>query len=229
MIDVYSLKPADNICDQVLREVIAIKDVNMAHVIMDSGNTSLLHQHKKFTEIYFILEGEGILYYDDKALKVKEESFLLLPPKTPHKLENTGKSGLEHLVLSTPGFDPGDIEMVEDSSYKSLEEFKHNIQPKAASDGAIVYELVSGTVGLALGVLPKNRIATSHYHKITEEIYYVISGKGKAKVGDKAYDVKKGSVVHLPTNTLHSLESEEELKILCISSPSYTHSDFLTE
>jgi mannose-6-phosphate isomerase-like protein (cupin superfamily) len=109
LIDVYELDPVENVCDQTLREVISLPKVSLAHVIMDEGNVSLWHQHSRMSEVYFILEGEGILYYGNEALQAKKGAYLIIPPNTPHKLKNTGKSDLEHLVFAIPPFDPDPI------------------------------------------------------------------------------------------------------------------------
>src|SRR4030042_6527110 len=87
-----------------LGEVISLPKVSLAHVLMEPGNVSLWHRHSNMSEIYFILEGEGILYHGDKALQAENGAYLLLPPDTPHKLRNTGNSALEHLVLAVPPF-----------------------------------------------------------------------------------------------------------------------------
>ena len=109
LIDVYELPTADNVCNQILREVISLPKVSMAHVTMNPGNVSFWHQHSKMSEIYFVLEGDGILYYGDKSIKAEKGAYLMLPPKMPHKLRNTGNSNLEHLVLAIPPFDPNDV------------------------------------------------------------------------------------------------------------------------
>ncbi len=240
LIDVYELPTVDNICNQTLREVISLPKVSMAHVIVKPGDESLLHQHSAMNEVYFILDGIGILYYNDQALEAKIGAYLLLPPKTPHKLRNTGDSDLEHLVLAIPPFNPHDVELLDDSHETEPEPriFEYEKSPIAAPDGATIYELMSGDerkeldVALAFGFLPEEREAIPHYHGISEEIYYVVSGAGRVRLGDMNYDIKRGSVIRIPTNTVHALENKsksEVLSILCVSSPAYREGDFLLE
>ena len=50
-----------------------------------------------------------------------------------------------------------------------------------------------------------------------DEIYYILSGKGKLKLDDKVVDVYANQVVFIPAGCFHALdnsESAEELKIL---------------
>ncbi len=108
-INVEKLPEVPNICNQILREVWKSENVSVAHVIMKKGNTSLLHKHKLFTELYYILSGRGILWLDKRRIKVDTGILVEIPPNIPHKLKNTGKSSLIHLVISTPSFNPKDV------------------------------------------------------------------------------------------------------------------------
>ena len=240
LIDVYGLPQVDNVCNQTLREVISLPKVSMAHVTMDPGNVSLLHQHSNMNEIYFILEGKGILYHGDRAMQAEKGTYLLLPPNTPHKLKNTGESKLEHLVLAVPPFESEDVELLEDTLQENppLTKFRYEKPPMTAMDGALIYELMTPEerkkldVALAVGFLPQNRKAFPHYHKISEELYYVTDGFGRVRVEEEEFDVKKGSLLYIPTNTVHALENlsnSKELKILCVSSPAYTKEDFILD
>lgn len=241
-IDIYQLPIASNVCNQILREVIKLPLINpvisMAHVTMAPNNVSLWHQHKIMYEIYFIINGEGILYYNNKSLKVQKGAYLILPPNTPHKLKNTGNTDLEHLVFAIPTFNPNDVEILNDCANETMdpEIFKYEKPPMTALDGALIYELTDIStrnklnIALATGFLPKSRKAIPHYHKISEEIYYICSGIGRIIVGDECFNVTKGSTVYIPTNTIHALENKsdtEELYVLCITSPAYTKEDFL--
>ena len=240
LIDVYDLNTASNVCNQTLREVIKLPKVSMAHVIMDKGNVSLLHKHATMSEVYFILDGEGILYYGDKALKVEKGAYIVLSPNTTHKLKNIGDCDLKHLVLAIPPFVPEDVEVLEDMDEKDIipQKFTYDKPPMTSLDGATIYELISEgdrkelDVALAVGILPAGRKAVPHYHKISDEVYYIISGEGKARVGDIGYSIKKGSVIYVPRDMVHALENtdrNEDLHVLCLSSPSYTDGDFILE
>ncbi|MBW3018588.1 cupin domain-containing protein [Candidatus Woesearchaeota archaeon] len=235
LINVRDLPPVENVCNQILREVISLPKVSMAHVTMKPDDVSLWHQHSRMTEIYLILDGEGILYHGNKALHAEKGAYLVIPPNTPHKLRNTGNYALEHLVFAIPPFDPEDVEIVHGSPGDSApERFSHDTPPVKALDGALVYELMSAEerrqldVALAVGFLPPNREATPHLHRISDEVYYVIDGFGKARTGQHNFEVKKDSVIYVPKGHVHALESGSEgLSILCVSSPAYTEEDFI--
>ncbi|MFH0987136.1 MAG: cupin domain-containing protein [Candidatus Micrarchaeota archaeon] len=109
---VKKLPTVYNVCNQILREVCKSADASIAHVEMPLKNKSLLHKHGKFTEIYYILQGEGILSVGGEKFDVAEETLVEIPPGFPHMLENTGKIPLKHLVISVPAFDPNDVIML---------------------------------------------------------------------------------------------------------------------
>jgi mannose-6-phosphate isomerase-like protein (cupin superfamily) len=240
VIDVYGLPPVSNVCDQTLREVIALPDFSLAHVIMDPLRVSLLHKHDRMSEIYYVLNGEGILFCGTDAIRVMPGSCAFIPSSTPHKLWNSGESKLEHLVIAAPPFDPSDV-IVLDAASNADEyffdsrgvSFAH--QPIVAQDGAVVRELLSresrdvSRVGLAVGSLSPKREAALHKHLMSDEVYYVVSGEGRVSLGDAVHDVKADSVVYIPRGAVHGLQNlgGKALEILCISSPPYSDDDFI--
>ncbi len=112
-IEVYGLPEVPNVCNQILREVWKSKRASIAHVVMRRGEISLLHTHRTFTEIYYILQGRGILTVGKKKFIVTSDTLVEIPPHIPHKLRNTGRDVLTHLVISTPAFRPGDVVLLE--------------------------------------------------------------------------------------------------------------------
>lgn len=58
------------------------------------------------------------------------------------------------------------------------------------------------------------------YHKIAEEFYFVISGKGTAILNGERYPLKPGDFLRLPPGTTHGFVTEKEpLEMLDIHTP----------
>ena len=59
--------------------------------------------HHAIEEMFFILEGEGTLRYDDKEYPVKKGDFIACPtgPGTARQIVNTSKKALKYLAVST--------------------------------------------------------------------------------------------------------------------------------
>jgi len=53
-----------------------------------------------------------------------------------------------------------------------------------------------------------------------DEVYYVVSGQAKIKVGDEDRDVQAGSILYVAKNVEHRFHSiEEELKVIVFFAP----------
>ena len=115
-ISIHKLPLVPNICRQLLREVWKSKNASIAHVSMRLGNVSLLHKHKNFTELYYILSGKGIMTLGDNSFKVQADDLVVIPPHKPHKLKNDGKTNLIHLVIASPPFNPKDVILIKDNA-----------------------------------------------------------------------------------------------------------------
>ncbi len=240
VIDVLQTDPAANVCNQELREIFKNDRLSIAHVIMEKGNVSLLHSHKRIMETYFILSGTGVLHYgngmDEKYLEVRKGAHASIAAGAYHKLKNIGDGELSHLVISTPPFDADDVFLLEQNGDSNLEtEIYENKNPEIeAQDGALVQEL--GTAderrkagfGLAFGKLLSGKKANVHYHKRTEELYYMVSGDGLLWSGDSPMLITQDSLIQIPRNLEHGLQNhgKKPLEVLCISWPPFESEDF---
>ncbi len=60
------------------------------------------HAHAAKEQIYYFLQGEGLLELGAEKIVVRSKSFAFIPPKLPHALHNTGVEDLVFLVVTTP-------------------------------------------------------------------------------------------------------------------------------
>ena len=83
---------------------------------------------------------------------------------------------------------------------------------------------------LAEEVLPVGAKVTSHFHKETEEIYYILSGRGLMTVGDEVREVASGDAIFIPTGQRHTLENNGDapLTLLLVCGPAYSAEDHLS-
>ena len=72
--------------------------------MVDIKKDSELHYHKKMTEIYLILEGEGHMELDGELIPVKKDSTILIKPGCRHRAVGTMKI----VNIPVPAFDPDD-------------------------------------------------------------------------------------------------------------------------
>lgn len=78
-------------------------DVASLHVV-DITIDSRVHYHKKMTEIYLVLEGEGHIELDGEQFPVQPMTSILIRPGCRHRA--VGK--LKVSVIAIPAFDPAD-------------------------------------------------------------------------------------------------------------------------
>jgi quercetin dioxygenase-like cupin family protein len=63
------------------------------------------HVHKVQEQIYYVLEGEGVLTLDDERHLMRAHDYVYVPPGIRHSFTNTGVAGLVFLVITTPAED----------------------------------------------------------------------------------------------------------------------------
>lgn len=74
-------------------------------------------------------------------------------------------------------------------------------------------------LSMGLYVLPPGGTDPQSPHT-EDEVYYVVSGKARIRVGEEDRDVEAGSIVYVAKNVEHRFHSiEEELKVLVFFAP----------
>ncbi len=63
------------------------------------------HVHKVQEQVYYVLEGEGVLTLDDTKNLMRPHDYVYVPPGVRHSFTNTGTDGLVFLVITTPASD----------------------------------------------------------------------------------------------------------------------------
>ena len=66
-----------------------------------------------------------------------------------------------------------------------------------------------------------------HYHRLSEEIYFVVKGSGDLEVDGEHKRFAVGDAVLIPPGAWHTLwnNGTSELRILCCCVPPYSHDD----
>lgn len=112
---------------------------------------------------------------------------------------------------------------------RNLEEVK----PFVTKDGSEIREMLAHRnsclryQSLAEARVPVGGATVEHYHRLTEEIYFITRGNGRIRVGQDTRPVGVGDAVAIPPGTRHKLwnEGTEPLCLLCCCSPPYEHED----
>jgi mannose-6-phosphate isomerase-like protein (cupin superfamily) len=99
-------------------------------------------------------------------------------------------------------------------------------------DGSTIRELHHTNVqSLAEATLEPDEATQRHYHRATEEIYFVLKGSGRMEVDGETRMVRPGDAILIPAGAWHTLENNgtSELRILCCCAPPYSDADTFFE
>ena len=109
----------------------------------------------------------------------------------------------------------------------------NDAEPFITKDGSEIRELLAHrnsmirNQSLAEARLPPGARTTLHYHRKTEEIYYMLSGLGHMTVSEEERQVEPGDAIAIPPGAVHTIENTgaETLVFLCCCAPAYEHDD----
>ncbi len=100
-------------------------------------------------------------------------------------------------------------------------------------DGSEIRELLAHrnssitNQSLAEARLPVGGTTLEHYHRQTEEIYYITHGTGRIRIDTETREVIPGDAIAIRPGQKHKLwnTGTELLRLLCCCAPAYEHSD----
>jgi mannose-6-phosphate isomerase-like protein (cupin superfamily) len=75
---------------------------SLAHAILGPGKSSAPHRLKSSSEVYFILEGRGIMHIGGESDDVGPGQAVYIPPGSIQHIENIGVGPLIFLCLVSP-------------------------------------------------------------------------------------------------------------------------------
>lgn len=76
-------------------------------------------------------------------------------------------------------------------------------------------------------VIPQGKSSVAHYHKISEETYYILKGKGRIVIDDKEFSLTPGQACLIDIGETHQIfnDENEDLEFLAISAPAWVPDD----
>jgi mannose-6-phosphate isomerase-like protein (cupin superfamily) len=76
---------------------------SLAHAVVKSGLTTWKHSLKT-SEVYYILEGAGIMHIDDEEQEVSIGDTIYIPPHSKQYIHNVGNVDLKFLCIVDPAW-----------------------------------------------------------------------------------------------------------------------------
>ena len=102
--------------------------------------------------------------------------------------------------------------------------------PFTTKDGSTIRELHHTEVqSLAEATLEPGRTTQRHYHRASEEIYFVLDGEGELEIDGERRQVRAGDAALIRAGAWHEIVATSPLRFLCCCAPPYSHDDTFFE
>jgi len=188
-------------------------------VTLDAHGNCQTVVYDRQEEIYFVVEGAGMLHYEDQVQALRKHDFTYLPPGVKRSVSNQSDQPLRVLVM---GFKiPSSISIgapLPHPKIANLEDSKE--QTVSGHPNSVLYKLL---VGLRTGkrdLIDAAYVMDSffwmdfapggtnwpHHHEFAEEIYLVVDGHGEIVAGsgmdgvEGRYPAKAGDAYYFRPN-----------------------------
>lgn len=106
-------------------------------------------------------------------------------------------------------------------------------EPFTTADGSTIRSVLDSTnapvenQSLAEASLPPGGATERHYHKASEEIYFILEGSGIMEINGGKKEVGPGDAILIPAGDWHQIvtQGDSALRFLCCCAPPYSHED----
>lgn len=108
---------------------------------------------------------------------------------------------------------------------------RENQTPFTTKDGSTIRSLLDRSnapvVGqsLAEATLAAGAATDRHYHRHSEEFYYLLDGRAVMELDGEQREVGPGDAILIPAGAWHQIRALEPLRFLCCCAPPYAHED----
>lgn len=109
----YTTKDGSTIRELIHPEHHGAVNQSLAEATLPPGEKTQLHRHAQTEEIYHITTGIGLMTLGDTQFIVHKGDSVLIPPKTPHCIENSGNEILTILCCCAPAYRHEDTEILQ--------------------------------------------------------------------------------------------------------------------
>jgi len=188
-------------------------------VILDAHGSCRTLLYDRQEEIYFVVEGGGVLHYEDQIQALRRHDFTYLPPGAKHSISNNADQPLRVLVMGfkiEPKISIGTP--LPRPKVANLEDAKE--ETVSGHPNSVLYKLLAGLRTGKRDLIDAAYVMDSffwmdfspggtnwpHHHEAAEEIYLVIDGEGEMVAGsgidgvEGRYPAKTGDAYYFRPN-----------------------------
>jgi mannose-6-phosphate isomerase-like protein (cupin superfamily) len=77
-------------------------DMSVIQERVPAGGGEVMHYHETSRQFFYILEGEGLMAFEDQEILLREGQGLEIPPRVKHQFKNKSQADVHFLVISAP-------------------------------------------------------------------------------------------------------------------------------
>ncbi|MBT4483732.1 MAG: cupin domain-containing protein [Candidatus Latescibacteria bacterium] len=198
------------------------------------------HIHRRMEEVYFVFNAPAEFTVNGRTALLPAGTTVACPMGSSHGIYNNSDVTLEWMNIAVSkvkgegdAIDYGDslstkkIESPAPFSWAQLD--RSLLKPSTGSHqgkGTIYFRRLwqrdsfkTNLARIGHGILPPGTSIGLHKHNAVEEIYHVLSGKGRITVNDHTWDVAAGDAVPCPLYDSHGIynNSNKDLEIIIIA------------
>lgn len=103
--------------------------------------------------------------------------------------------------------------------------------PFTTKDGSTIRSILDlsnapvANQSLAEARVPEGGATERHYHRLSEEFYFILDGEGEMEIDGEVRTVGPGDAVLIPPGAWHTIAASRDLRFLCCCAPPYSHED----
>lgn len=107
--------------------------------------------------------------------------------------------------------------------------------PFTTKDGSTIRSILDRTnapvqlQSLAEAALPASASTQRHFHRVSEEFYFVLEGRGELEIDGETRTIGPGDAALIPPGAWHQLTALSPVRMLCCCAPPYAHEDTFFE
>jgi mannose-6-phosphate isomerase-like protein (cupin superfamily) len=95
-----------------IRELYHSKKMSLAEATVEVNQTTEFHYHAESEEIYYFLEGNGLMEIEGGKEEVSRDHAIIIFPKKRHRITNLGNTPLRFLCFCSPPYSDEDTVLV---------------------------------------------------------------------------------------------------------------------
>ncbi|HUS81164.1 MAG TPA: cupin domain-containing protein [Armatimonadota bacterium] len=213
----HDIEPVSCPCGES-RRIITAADDAVVGLHVTSICDAAAHYHRRTIELYYVLEGSGLLTVHGSRHEVAPGLVAYIPPGCVHR----GEGDFTAAIVCLPPFSPEDEFLLEPGAplpcprCAPVFRRRSDVEPVRSACGSST-RIITRDDEVAVGLhVVHIREAERHYHTRITEVYHILEGVGRLAVGEQSFELEPGVTVYIPAGLTHGGEGDFTSIVICV-------------